>query len=185
MTWNAGPTRNRGGRPAQQRQRRPLQSSRAPVMAHGTPTYESTCKARYRWRSRAAPRPRSRSRLVPKPGSRFPSVTAGFALRPCTRRTAGIARSGHSRRTPTHVPSLLHGRPYAAGGRGFGWGSAGLRGVQSPTARRSQPLRSERAGATPTCEIQRRRLRRATSGHSEHRVLDATGAKDAALRDKD
>jgi hypothetical protein len=145
-----------GGTPAHQRQRRSLQSSWAPVMAHGTPTYESTCKARYLRRSRSAPRPASRSRLVPKPGSRFPSVTAGFALRPYTGRTGGILPSGRSQRTPAPVPSLPHGRPCAAGGRGLGCRSAGLRGVQNqrPTACRSQPRRPERAGTTPTCEIQ-------------------------------
>jgi hypothetical protein len=126
------------------------------VTTQGTPTYESTCKARYLWRSRSAPRPPLRSRLVPKPGSRFPSVTAGFALRPCTGRTAGIAKSGHSRRTPTPVPSLPHGRPCAPGGCGLACRSAGLRGVQNqrPTACRSQPLRREHAGMTPTYEIQ-------------------------------
>ena len=58
------------------------------------------------------------------------------------------------RRRP--VPSLPHGRPCAPGGCGLGCRSASLRGVQNqrPTACRSQPLRPEHAGMTPTYEIQ-------------------------------
>jgi hypothetical protein len=119
---------------------------KAPVTARKTPTYESTCKRVTCGGVDRRVRPPSRSRRVPRPASRFPSVTAGFALRRCTGRTGGIIPSGRSRRMPGPVPSRPHGRPCAAGRRGLGCRSAALRGVQNqrPTAWRTQPLRPER-----------------------------------------
>jgi hypothetical protein len=71
-------------------------------------------------RSRSAPCEPSPLRLVPEPGSRFPSATAGFALRPCTGRTEGLAPSVRNPWTPRSLfRPLRRGRRCAAGGGGL------------------------------------------------------------------